>query len=87
MEEPFTAIITDIRIGSGPDGWAVAKRAREIIAGIQVVYMSGNSAADWTYMGVPMSMMLTKPMALSQIIVALSQLINAHQASTISSSE
>lgn len=87
MEEPFIAIITDIRIGTGPDGWAVAKRAREIIAGVPVVYMSGDSAPDWTSMGVPVSIMLTKPMALSQIIVALSQLINAHQASKISSSE
>jgi CheY-like chemotaxis protein len=77
MERPYNAIVTDIRIGSGPDGWAVAKRAREIMPGIPVIYMSGDSAADWTSMGVPESVMLSKPMALSQIIVALAQLINA----------
>ncbi len=83
MQVPFTAIITDIRLGKGPDGWAVAKRARELIAGIPVVYMSGDSAADWTSMGVPTSVMLSKPMAMSQIIVALAHLINANQASAI----
>jgi CheY-like chemotaxis protein len=77
MEQPFTAIVTDIRVGSGPDGWAIAKRAREILPGVPVIYMSGDSAADWTSMGVPASVMLNKPMALSQIIVALAQLINA----------
>jgi CheY-like chemotaxis protein len=77
LEQPYTAIVTDIRIGSGADGWAVAKRAREIIPGVPVIYMSGDSGADWTSMGVPESIMLNKPMALSQIIVALAQLINA----------
>jgi two-component system cell cycle response regulator CpdR len=76
-EQPYAAIVTDIRIGRGPDGWAVAKRAREILPGVPVIYMSGDSAADWTSMGVPASVMLSKPMALSQIIVALAQLINA----------
>ena len=76
MPHPFCAIVTDIRVGAGPDSWAVAKRARELIPSIPVVYMSGDSAESWTLMGVPESIMLTKPMALSQIAVALAQLMN-----------
>lgn len=73
----FSAMVTDIRLGYGADGWAVAKKARELIPGLPVVYMSGDSAADWTSMGIPESVMLTKPMALSQVVVALAQLMNA----------
>lgn len=77
MTVPFCAVVTDIRLGSGPDGWAVAKRSRELMPSVPVVYMSGDSSADWTSMGVPESIMLAKPMALSQVVVALGQLINA----------
>lgn len=76
-DPPVSALVTDIRLGPGADGWAVAKRARELIPGVPVVYMSGDSAAEWTSMGVPDSIMLTKPMALSQVVVALAQLLNA----------
>ncbi len=79
MKVPFSAVVTDIRLGMGPDGWAVGKRAREHMPHIPVVYMSGDSAADWTSMGVPESVMLSKPMALSQIVVALANLMNARQ--------
>lgn len=38
----FRAVITDIRLGAGPDGWAVARRARELVPNMPVVYMSGD---------------------------------------------
>jgi len=79
MDAPFSAVVTDIRLGVGPDGWAVGKRARELMPHIPVVYMSGDSAAEWTSRGVPESVMLSKPMALSQIVVALANLMNARQ--------
>ena len=40
----FRAVITDIRLGARPDGWAVARRARELVPTMPVVYMSGDSA-------------------------------------------
>jgi hypothetical protein len=43
--------------------------------------MSGDSAAEWTSRGVPENVMLTKPMALSQVVVALAQLIDARSIS------
>jgi len=65
------AVVTDIRMGAGPDGWAVARHAREKNPGIAVVYMSGDSAVDWNAMGVPHSAMLQKPFTISQVVVAL----------------
>ena len=62
----FKALITDIRLGTGPDGWEVGHRARQIVPGIPVVYMSGDSIHEWSAEGVPESIMLQKPFALAQ---------------------
>jgi CheY-like chemotaxis protein len=71
----FKAVITDIRLGSGPDGWEVGRRARELLPDVSVVYLSGDSAHDWTSKGVPKSMMIAKPFAAAQLITAVSMLI------------
>jgi len=73
----FRALITDIRLGAGPDGWAVARRARELVPNMPVVYMSGDSAPEWSSQGVPNSLMVAKPFAPAQIITAVSTLLNA----------
>ena len=72
----FRAVITDIRLGAGPDGWAVARRARERVPTMPVVYMSGDSAPEWSSQGVPNSLMVAKPFAPAQIITAISSLLN-----------
>jgi DNA-binding response OmpR family regulator len=72
----FRAVITDIQLGEGPDGWDVAKRARELVHNMPIVYMSGCSEQDWTSKGVPNSVMLGKPFAPAQIVTAVSMLIN-----------
>jgi DNA-binding response OmpR family regulator len=57
-----SALITDIRfVGTTMDGWAVATRARELVAGLPVIYMSGDSAHDHERLGVSQSIMLQKP--------------------------
>src|SRR4051794_41604182 len=66
----FRAVITDIRLGAGPDGWAVARRARELVSNMPVVYMSGGSAPEWSSKGWPNSLMGAKPFAQVQIITA-----------------
>ena len=71
----FGAIITDIRLGDGPDGWSIGRRAREIIPEMAVVYMSGDSGYDWPTMGVPGSVMIAKPFAPDQIVTAISALM------------
>ncbi len=73
----FRAVITDIRLGAGPDGWAVARRARELAPTMPVVYMSGDSSPEWSSKGVPNSLMVAKPFAPAQIITAVSTLLNA----------
>ena len=71
----FSALVTDIRMGSGPNGWDVAHRARELFPSLPVVYMTGDSAKDWAANGVPNSVVLSKPFAMAQLVVAVSQLI------------
>jgi DNA-binding NtrC family response regulator len=73
----FRAVVTDIRLGAGPDGWEVARHARELVPEMPVVYMSGDSAANWAAQGVPHSVMVPKPFAVAQITTAVSTLLNA----------
>jgi CheY-like chemotaxis protein len=74
----FRALVTDIDLGRGRiDGWQVARRARELDPSFPVVYMTGDSAADWGVSGVPNSILLSKPFAPAQIVAAVSQLLNS----------
>ena len=68
-------LITDIRLSEGPDGWEVARHARELKPTIAVVYMSGDSASDWAAQGVPKSIMLQKPFVEAQLLTAISSLL------------
>lgn len=68
-------LITDVNLGAGPDGWEVARAARQSIGGLPVVYVSAASDHDWTSQGVPGSMMIAKPFAGSQLVVAISSLL------------
>ncbi|MBO9670438.1 MAG: response regulator [Sphingobium sp.] len=72
----IAAVITDIRLGSGPDGWALAHRARELNASVAVIYVTGDSAADWPANGVPKSVVLQKPFAGAQLVTAVATLLN-----------
>lgn len=72
---PLRGLITDINLGHGPDGWDVACEARGLIGGLPVVYVSGACAEEWTSRGVPNSVMIAKPFAPVQIVVAMSSLL------------
>jgi CheY-like chemotaxis protein len=72
----FACLVTDIRLGPGIDGWEVARQARLLKPTIPVIYMTGDSAANWAAQGVPNSILLGKPFALSQLRTAIAQLIN-----------
>ncbi|MEA2998899.1 MAG: hypothetical protein QOK17_732 [Sphingomonadales bacterium] len=73
----LTGLVTDIKLGSGANGWEVARHARQLHPQLAVVYMTGDSAADWSADGVPNSILLQKPFANSQVITAISTLLNA----------
>ena len=74
--ESLAGVVTDIRLGAGPDGWAVATRARELNPTVAIIYVSADSSADWSAHGVPGSVMISKPFAAAQIVVALANLAN-----------
>lgn len=76
-EAPFSGLITDIRLGDGPDGWDVARFAREVSPSLPVIYVSGDSGHEHSSRGVPDSVMLPKPFAIAQLVTAVSTLLNA----------
>ena len=76
-KEEIRGLITDINLGDGPDGWEVARRGRELIPSLPVVYMSGAAGHEWPSKGVPHSTLVAKPFAPAQLITAISTLLNA----------
>ena len=74
--DEIAGLVTDIRLGAGPDGWEIARRARHPKPELPVVYMTGDSGAAWAAEGVPKSLLLQKPFAPAQAITALSTLLN-----------
>lgn len=73
--EDLRGLVTDIRMGSGADGWEVARRAREKFPSLAVVYVTGDSIAEWPSNGVPQSTALQKPFASAELVTALSNLL------------
>ncbi len=74
----YKAMITDINLGSRVlTGWDIARHAREINHDLAVVYMTGDSGAEWAVKGVPNSVLLNKPFAPAQVVTAVSHLLNA----------
>ena len=68
-------LVTDVNLGIGPDGWDVARTARELVGGLPVVYVSGAAEHEWTSRGVPASVMISKPFVAAQVVVAISSLL------------
>ena len=73
--DQLRGLVTDIRLGTGPNGWEVARRAREKFDCIAVVYVSGDSAAEWPANGVPQSLVLQKPFASAELVTAVANLL------------
>lgn len=73
--EDLHGLITDINLGDGPDGWDIARKARESRSGLPVVYVSAASESEWTSKGVPGSLMISKPFVPAQVVVAISSLL------------
>lgn len=73
----YAGLVTDIRMNGGKDGWAVARHARDLIPDVAVVYVSGDSQAQWATHGVPGSVMVPKPFAPVEIVAAISAMLKA----------
>ena len=83
--DDIRALITDVRLGDSANGWDVARRARELIPDLPVIYMTGDSGADWSAQGVPNSVLIVKPFAIGQVVTAVSTLLNEVEARRASS--
>ena len=70
-------LITDVNLGRGTNGWDLARRARELNPGLPVIYTSGARPGEWFARGVPLSIMIAKVYATSQVITGMSTLLNA----------
>jgi CheY-like chemotaxis protein len=73
--EPFCGMITDINLGQGPDGWAVAKHGRELNRTLPVIYVTGAGGNQWQSEGVPHSLLIKKPFTSQQILEAIFSLL------------
>lgn len=71
----FKAVITDIRLGTGPDGWEVSRRSRKLVSDMAVIYMTGDSGHAWQAKGVPGSVLVSKPFTLTQIVTVVSTIL------------
>lgn len=69
-EPRLAGLLTDVRLGDGPDGWEVARRAREKFPDLPLVYVTGDSAADFNRKAEPRSRMFQKPFAIEKLIAA-----------------
>lgn len=69
-------VVTDVRLGAGPDGWTVARYVRTQRPGLPVVYVTGDSAHEWRNKGVSESLLVQKPFVRAQITDAIGQLLN-----------
>lgn len=74
--DQLRGLVTDIRLGIGPNGWEIAHRARELVPNLPIVYISGDSLHEWSANGVPESVILQKPFILAQLVTALTNLMN-----------
>ena len=68
-------LITDIRLGTGPDGWLLARQARERRPELPVLYVTGDSARDWSVQGVTGSAVLQKPFQPERMLAELRALL------------
>lgn len=82
--EVLHGLVTDVRLGSGVDGWVVARQARLKFPSIAVVYITGDSAGDWPSEGVPNSIVLQKPFADAQLMDAVTTSLREAGTQTLS---
>jgi CheY-like chemotaxis protein len=77
--DQLRGLVSDIRMGATPNGWEIAQRAREKFPAVAVVYVTGDSIAEWPAHGVPQSAILQKPFASAELVTALANLLVAQQ--------
>jgi two-component system cell cycle response regulator CpdR len=79
----YRAAVIDIRLADGVSGWDVGRIARANFPHVPIVYISAIDSIDWPTHGVSNSIMMSKPLDVSRLMVALNALLenkvpNAH---------
>ena len=69
--QPPWALVTDVDLGPGPNGFEVARFARASRPGLPVVFLSGHEGARHPSEGVPDSDFIAKPCRGEEIVEAL----------------
>jgi DNA-binding response OmpR family regulator len=67
----LSSLVTDVDLGPGEDGYAVARRARAAYPGLPVVFISGCAGKRHATEGVEGSIFIDKPYHPRQIVDAL----------------
>jgi DNA-binding NtrC family response regulator len=78
--EYFSALLTDIDLGAGPDGVDVARHARALLPHLPVVFMSGRSDGRHASHGIAGSEFVAKPFDVRQISDAVARTIDGEAA-------
>lgn len=78
--EHLSALVTDIDLGPGADGFEIGRRARTAYPNLPVVYISGSAVARHALEGVEASTFLSKPYEPRQLIAALKRAIRLEAA-------
>jgi len=78
--EPVDVLFTDIDLGAGPDGLAVARAARAVRPDLKVVYASGRRLDLRNEATVPDSTFLPKPYRPVQVCALLDRLVGRRHA-------
>ncbi|MES0048581.1 response regulator [Mesorhizobium sp. M0053] len=75
------------RVGCGPAPPSRQSYHASDIHEWRLIYMSGDGADDWPSLGVPNSLMITKPFVMPQIITGLATLLNQKGVDQLPASE
>jgi len=81
--DPLTALVTDIDLGDGADGFEVARYARSAYPGLPVVYVSAAAAARISLEGLRGADFIAKPFHAQQIIAALHRIVKLEPVSSM----
>lgn len=76
-QRAFDALLTDIRLPGGIDGWTIAEQARERFPDIAIVCMSGYAPDPGR--AVPPGVLLEKPFAIDALVNALRGALEARR--------
>ncbi|SFP26129.1 response regulator [Qipengyuania nanhaisediminis] len=68
-------LLTDINLGQGPDGWDVARKSRELLGELPIIFVSEDSQCDWEKQYISKSVMFAKPVQGKDLLEAVNAAI------------